>query len=268
MLIYLLYNLESKQEHLMSDKHFTLLNHSTILDLIPNKLNNPFDLTTPEICKIAAKDLQKYIIANQANWIHNFGTETNKPGTKKGKMFGVLVVKNKNNELGYISAFSGKLDNDTFNNIFVPSLFDPSVEDFFLDKGMTELSNFGKEIELLKDIPNSQKLIKKLKMQRKNTSISMQQKIFDQYFFLNKNGNLKSLYEIFKKHSDKKPAAGAGECAAPKLFHYAFKYDLTPLAIAEFWWGETTKSNRRHLMFYPACNDKCRPILGYMLNLQ
>jgi tRNA pseudouridine32 synthase/23S rRNA pseudouridine746 synthase len=62
------------------------------------------------------------------------------------------------------------------------------------------------------------------------------------------------------------PPAGAGDCAAPKLLQYAFKCGLTPLAMAEFWWGQAPKSEiRQHKKIYGACIGKCKPILGHML---
>ena len=66
---------------------------------------------------------------------------------------------------------------------------------------------------------------------------------------------------------NKKPPAGAGECAAPKLLQFALKNNLKPISIAEFWWGNPTKDQlKKHLHFYPACQSKCQPILEYMLN--
>lgn len=36
--------------------------------------------------------------------------------------------------------------------------------------------------------------------------------------------------------------------------------------MAMFWWGESPKEEiRHHLLFYPACNGKCKPILHWML---
>lgn len=36
--------------------------------------------------------------------------------------------------------------------------------------------------------------------------------------------------------------------------------------MAEFWWGKSPSSEiRKHKHFYPACNSKCKPILGHML---
>lgn len=109
--------------------------------------------------------------------------------------------------------------------------------------------------------------ISALKNQRKNLSAALQQQIFAQYQFLNIKGNTKSLSDIFQATSQLTPPAGAGECAAPKLLHYAFNKQIRPLAMAEFWWGASPKSEiRKHLNFYHACLGKCQPILEHMLD--
>lgn len=100
--------------------------------------------------------------------------------------------------------------------------------------------------------------ISTLKQQRKQKSASLQQQLFAQYTFLNIQGNTKSLGAIFEDN----PPAGAGECCAPKLLHYAFKHQLTPVTMAEFWWGKSPSSEiRKHKNFYPSCRSKCEPIL-------
>ena len=105
-----------------------------------------------------------------------------------------------------------------------------------------------------------------LKNKRKELSGSLQQQLFDQYHFLNCEGEKKSLCSIFKETPQITPPAAAGECAAPKLLQYAFENQLKPLAMAEFWWGESPKSAiRKHGQYYPACQGKCQPILGHML---
>ncbi len=102
-----------------------------------------------------------------------------------------------------------------------------------------------------------------LKQERKAKSAALQKRLFEQYQFLNQQGERKSLREIF---ADQVPPAGAGECAAPKLLHYAFQHQLKPIAMAEFWWGQSHKSEiRKHGHFYPACRGKCEPILAHML---
>jgi tRNA pseudouridine32 synthase / 23S rRNA pseudouridine746 synthase len=101
-----------------------------------------------------------------------------------------------------------------------------------------------------------------LKEERKKLSAALQQRLFDNYTFLNQAGEYKSLGDIF--NSD--PPSGAGECAAPKLLQYAFLHHLQPICMAEFWWGKSPSSEiRKHGQFYPACKSKCEPILGHML---
>lgn len=108
--------------------------------------------------------------------------------------------------------------------------------------------------------------LNQLKQNRKELSNKLQQQIFDQYQFLNSSQEWKSLREIFEEELQLPIPAGAGECAAPKLLHYAFLNHLRPVAMAEFWWGQSPKSEiRKHGAFYPACRSKCLPILGHML---
>ncbi len=104
--------------------------------------------------------------------------------------------------------------------------------------------------------------IAELKAQRKAQSAALQQKLFEHYSFLNQAGIRKTIGTIFNGN----PPAGAGECAAPKLLQYAFLTQLEPIAFAEFWWGQSPKSEiRKHLQYYPACQGKCAPILAHML---
>ncbi len=105
--------------------------------------------------------------------------------------------------------------------------------------------------------------INQLKEERKEKSVALQHKLFTEYTFLNQYKELKNLFEIFNGN----PPAGAGECAAPKLLHYAFQNDLKPIAMAEFWWGKSPKGEMKiHKNFYPACTGKCEPILKHMLH--
>ncbi|RZK01842.1 MAG: pseudouridylate synthase, partial [Flavobacterium sp.] len=75
------------------------------------------------------------------------------------------------------------------------------------------------------------------------------------------------LNEIFNNAGYKNPPAGAAECAGIKLLQYAFLHHMKPLALGEFWWGKSPKSNTwKHGMFYPCCKEKCEPILKHMLS--
>jgi len=108
--------------------------------------------------------------------------------------------------------------------------------------------------------------IENAKEERKSRSGQLQQRLFDQYHFLNAEGNTKSVLDIFEDHIHMLPPAGAGECAAPKLLQYAYQHQFTPICMAEFWWGASPSSEvRKHQQFYPSCRGKCEPILGHML---
>ena len=142
-------------------------------------------------------------------------------------------------------------------------LSEESKKESILLKKMTkywnfQLENAQKEVNLLLNEINL------LKEERKQKSGALQQKLFAEYSFLNQFGERKSIGEIFNNN----PPAGAGECAAPKLLHYAFEQNLKPIAMAEFWWGQSPNSEvRQHKQFYPSCKSKCEPILmGHMLN--
>lgn len=60
------------------------------------------------------------------------------------------------------------------------------------------------------------------------------------------------------------PPTGTGECCAPKLLHRAASLGLTPLAMAEFWWGPAT-GGREPGRFYAACQERCQPLIGPLL---
>ena len=108
--------------------------------------------------------------------------------------------------------------------------------------------------------------IEALKNERKSRSATLQQQLFEQFRLLNARGEVKDLCSIFAHTVHKIPPAGAGECAAPKLLQYAYFHHYRPVAMAEFWWGDSPKAEiRHHGHYYPACKGKCEPILGHML---
>ena len=126
---------------------------------------------------------------------------------------------------------------------------------------------FQQEADALAEkIRNRQEEIRMLKDERKNRSAALQQWIFQQFQMRNARGEVKDLCEIFAPTPQGIPPAGSGECAAPKLLQYAYLHDLHPVAMAEFWWGDSPKGEiRRHGYFYPSCKHKCEPILNFMM---
>jgi tRNA pseudouridine32 synthase/23S rRNA pseudouridine746 synthase len=319
---------------------------------LPHAFTFPFYYQPHPLSLLAANELQDYL-ENQFDANHNFGLNEEQEGLVIGKMFGVLVVKNQADELGYLAAFSGKLANENHHDLFVEPVFDildesgfykreeevvnevnasiealennadylaiqaaivalkdeetqvvaaqkaamkeakkirdehrkeyayfvnettkqtlldqlnsESVKEKFLLKDMVKHFQY-RSLELQEKYAIFQNEIDALKEKRKVLSNQLQQQIFENYFFLNAQGEQKSLGAIFENTADMKPIAGSGECAAPKLLQHAYNNNLTPICLAEFWWGQAPKSEiRLHKQFYPACKSKCEPILGHML---
>ena len=311
----------------------------------------PFYYTPSKLAQIAAEELQE-LLRKEDGLSHNFGLDRDQDGLIIGKMFGVLVVKNKDGKVGYLMAFSGKLAGKNHHPNFVPPVFDMLEEDGFFLKEIEQLNEFNRKIKLLESNPTYISLLKQqeqllsdshevltdirnkisiakaarktirqnliqeeeidqntrleslrkesiaeqsfyknqrahwklqqdkleieiapmlneiniLKLERKNQSSELQQQLFDNYIFLNNLGKQKNIGEIFSDTYTQKPPSAAGECAAPKLLQYAFLHGLHPITIAEFWWGQSPKSEIRvHGQYYPACRGKCGPILAHML---
>ena len=111
--------------------------------------------------------------------------------------------------------------------------------------------------------------IEGMKELRKVKSAALQDEIFRHFVFFNARGEKRDLLEIFKDYYSGEavlPPGGAGECAAPKLLQYAYLHGMRPVAMGEFWYGDSPKGEiRHHGEFYPSCKGKCAPILGFML---
>jgi len=332
-------------------KHFISFKTSIEGISLPEKFTFPFYYEPHPLSIIAANELQEYL-TNQNEWQHNFGLDDSMDGMIIGKMFGILVVQNDENEIGYLAAFSGKLADKNIHQRFVPPVFDMLDENGYFKKEEIILNNLNADIEKLEndlayqDLKNKHKILEQkafetieakkleirdrkkkrdfirkdatirgleldlkiiedfkreslkdksdlkklienwniqlnlsqksidefeniiiqLKEERKAKSAALQKRLHDEYAFLNARGETKNLHDIFSATKQQKPPAAAGECAAPKLLQYAFKNNLKPIAMAEFWWGKSPKSEiRKHQHFYPACRGKCEPILEHML---
>lgn len=275
---------------------------------------------------------------------HNFGRGKHEHLPLIGKMFGVLLIQDRDGNLGYLCAVSGKLANSNEHSFLVPPVFDMLAEESFFLQEMEVITRLNKETEEWENDPayialqaryktvvqteeahvlsvkaevrrkkelrkksreenleQEEELVRQsladkrgmneelraskervqtiaaelgqyearinaLKAERKKRSAEIQEDLFSQYSFLNAHGEQKSLWSIFKDTVYGKPPAAAGECATPKLLQYAYSQGYRPLAMAEFWWGTSPKSEvRKHGQYYPACRGKCEPILSHML---
>ncbi|MER0261398.1 RluA family pseudouridine synthase [Vibrio vulnificus] len=331
---------------------------TTVIDgyALPERFTFPFYYTPHPLCVLAAEQLQQHLLT-QREWQHNFGLLNGEVVSDDesaiGKMFGVLLVENAQGDIGFLSAFSGKIADQNLLPGFVPPVFDMLAEESFFRRELSEITDINHQVkqlsqsaelaqlrqqieadrqayqaqeqaqrqamiegraarkqqreqaeatltgdalkavlgDLAKQSVAEKNVLKYLKLewdeklaceearlqvlltqldtlkeQRKTLSNALQHKLFAQYRFLNVRGEQSDLNAIFAPTTSPVPPAGSGECAAPKLLQYAFTHGLKPLAMAEFWWGVSPKSEvRQHKKFYPSCHSKCHPILGHML---
>lgn len=102
---------------------------------------------------------------------------------------------------------------------------------------------------------------KRLREQRRQLSGALQQQMYRTARITNFRGESRSLQDL---RPDGLPT-GSGECCGPKLLHDAATAGITPIAMAEFWWGAAS-GDKQPGQFYPACADRCQPLMGFMLS--
>ena len=233
----------------------------------PERFTYPFAYEPHPLCQLAAKAVQAYIASH----------EEIREDADRGKMFGVLVVEIPKEgptaivdagRLGFLAAYSGLLAGRNDWPYFVPPVFDAQQPDGYFKTQEREISRISKdsrESRLSRDSSDSSS---------KQLSQELQTWLFHQYRLMNGRGEVKDLVDIWQEYYNRPkllrkyplPPGGTGDCCAPKLLQYAYQQGLKPLCMAEFWWGETTKTElRHHLNYYPACRGKCKPILTWML---
>lgn len=195
-------------------------------------------------------------------------------------MFGVLIT-----EQGFLAAYSGELAGDNKWPWFVPPVYDLLHPESYFQEEERNISRINATIREQQDSAQGADTaeVNALKAERKARSQALQQWLFEQYRFLNAEGQEANLMEIFGDYyathapvnpsarrsnaaTPKFPPSGSGECCAPKLLQAAYRLGCKPIAMAEFWVGRPPKDELRidgH--YYPACSGKCRPILTHML---
>ena len=210
----------------------------------PARFTYPFCYEPHPLCLLAAQEVQQ---------------ELGRMTLTEGKMFGVLVVADCNDELGFVAAYSGLLEGRNDWPYFVPPVYDAQLPD----------GHFKQEERLISAMRDDSQ-----REERRQRSQQLQLWLFDQYRFLNARGERRRLVDVWQDyHCSERirrkyplPPGGTGDCCAPKLLQYAYQEGLKPLCMAEFWWGPSPKTEvRQHGQFYPACRGKCKPVLTWML---
>ncbi len=113
---------------------------------LPESFTFPFYYEPHPLALHAAEQLQEELEKNP--WQHPFGlTNEEKP---IGKMFGVLVVLDQQNQLGFLCAFSGKLSESNHHSGFVPPVFDLLDRDGYFVKEEEFINSLTRKIEEVK----------------------------------------------------------------------------------------------------------------------
>lgn len=98
------------------------------------------------------------------------------------------------------------------------------------------------------------------KRERRLLSANLQRQLHEELSSTLSAGQGWSLASLFPAG----PPTGTGECCAPKLLFEAARSGLTPVGMAEFWWGPA-QGERRPGEFYAACAERCQPLIGPLL---
>lgn len=179
----------------------------------------------------------------------------------RGRMFGILVCEDQNGQEVVLRAFSSR-HNGVWNVAgWVPPLVDEHAFVATVAEGNIGIHPLTDLIDTLKRGTPAWKASVE---ERKKVSHGILAKLYALYSFHNFKGEQRFLEGAF--NIKKGIPVGTGDCCAPKLLDYAAQHHLKPVSLAEFFWGKETASGQRvEGGFYPPCEDKCLPLLGYML---
>ncbi len=210
-----------------------------------------------------------------------------------GKMIGILVCETneRTKEKAMLKAFSGQWMGEWEVPGWCPPLAQLTHNSLEYIEEREKIETLSEEIKRLDKKSSSDDvsaLVRELKTKRKNTSRALLERIWDSYSLPsfrkvkkrgeasdnsnNSDGSRRKLIELnIRKcyHGDEsKLPCGCGDCAAPKLLAECARKGWKPVAIAETWMGPNVKRGaglREEGVFYGACLERCRPILGHLL---
>ena len=106
---------------------------------LPEKFTYPFHYTPHPLCVAAAGEVGRYL-STKGEWQGEL---------RKGKMFGVLIVRTGEGEVGYLAAFSGILAGKNRHTYFVPPVYDVQEPDGFFRIEEEQISGINRRIEEL-----------------------------------------------------------------------------------------------------------------------
>ncbi|MEF2144043.1 MAG: hypothetical protein V3573_01240 [Desulfovibrionaceae bacterium] len=182
-------------------------------------------------------------------------------GPARGQMFGVLAYEDGADRRGVLRAFSGQ-----YNSLWrVPGWVDP-LPDIREYQALNEpeearIKSLSREMQALASDDLRSRALRRERLARCR---ELMLQLHALYRLRNFRGQEKSMAEVFLGGGGM--PAGTGDCCSPKLLQHAALHGLRPLGLVEFYYGRANRSEtRRHGQWYPSCEGKCAPILGFML---
>ncbi|MCD8209941.1 MAG: pseudouridine synthase [Prevotella sp.] len=122
----------------------------------PERFTYPFYYEPHPLSCLASKKLQEYL-SKQLSW---------RDELSKGKMFGVLVVEDKESRLGFLAAYSGLLLGRNDHSFFVPAVFDSLSLDGHFKKEEKKIDAITKKITNLLSSKSYDDAVKKSELLR------------------------------------------------------------------------------------------------------
>jgi hypothetical protein len=179
-------------------------------------------------------------------------------GEAMGQMFGVLECQGPDGQPVILKAFSGQYNGVWNVEGWASPLLDTEKFDSLVSDADRRIKALGALINGLNEGQERRELSRK----RKTLSQNLMKDIHALYRVHNFRSEVRTLFDLF----DKGIPTGAGDCCAPKLLNEAAKQKLIPKSLAEIFWGRANRSGtRRQGKYYAACEEKCRPLMGFML---
>ncbi len=229
---------------------------------LPSRFPSPFAPGPPHaLAARAAAQTREHLAAREDL------REALRGDARGGTMFGVLVVRQPDGQVGYLRAFAGALGGAWQVEGFVPPCFDLPRFEALWSAGGDHIFELDRHIlELRRLQARTQKSEAELRErigEQRAFSRKLHAELNAGYRLRNAKGERRALEDIF---APRIPPGGTGDCAAPKLLLAAYELGATPLALAEFWVGPPTPGGgRRDGVFYPACRGRCGVLLPFML---
>jgi len=185
-----------------------------------------------------------------------------------GKMFGVLVGIDNNNNTVYFKAFSGQIAGRWTVEGWAPPLPSINHESPHYQREQKIIQTLGSKIRRWKELePITSERIRTARSEQKQRSRSLLKAMWNSAKVYNFIGDERTLADIWTDASEKgNPPSGFGDCCAPKLLNFAAREGVQPVALAEMWLGAAPPGGGKlHGTFYPSCKEKCWHILGFSL---